>query len=524
MINLLPNNTWDSTSQLRPIPLGDVLSVQFNFKDTRDISSSSVYVECVVDDHGDSTKGNIGQYNVGDRFICDQLQIINNGASVKVVNPLGEYLTAPKGNGGNSGNKVPQTFTIDSTNYDKYKLRCFASHTHNPSFSELPSYFDKIITVKAADVKGNAIVVPHTLGGLPWVVEINFVAIKGNKIGLPEGLTVPLKYINGMQFKVGSADGGIFTTSADKTNVYLGTSTGNIAAIMPDKAMTALNLWSNASFDIQVCVKKDYPNPFGDTFTQKELDPNWNVNDSEVIPNHPRSGDIMDYDMVLMNNKASDTAYAPGEFIFLNQSGGNSAGAFHEISQFISLDPIARKIHFRMNLPKPAIWLMVDRKTGKTFDLAADMAAGKSEWTSVFRWQYENTTDSCNVDTGWINAKVFLFSQDTMVLTGGCVSMSDGTEPSKVDVYARFTTPSPTLDMVQNGAINITSLKGGGQGYTVSKTNKVWNNSAIAYDKTSLTISHMKGNCMTIPYFKGTSGVTFDNMAGGLEFRICAKS
>ena len=102
--------------------------------------------------------------------------------------------------------------------------------------------------------------------------------------------------------------------------------------------------------------------------------------------------------------------------------------------------------------------------------------------------------------------------------------MNDGSAPLKVDVYARFTTTLPVIDMVKNGTINIASLKGVGRGYTLTKTNRVWNNNSIAYDKASLTISHLKGNCMTIPYFKGTGGATFDNAAGMVEFRICAKS
>ena len=116
--------------------------------------------------------------------------------------------------------------------------------------------------------------------------------------GYEIGRVVPLKFIGGSQRAVVAPDtAGVWTTSADKTNVYLGSSSMCIAIPSLDGKGTMLNvLGKNVMFDMEVCVKTKYPNPYSATFTEKAFTaPEAMI--SETIPSYTGCGELTDYDL-----------------------------------------------------------------------------------------------------------------------------------------------------------------------------------------------------------------------------------
>ena len=524
------SDTWDSVSDVKSIPFGLVTSVLFNFPHHGTVAMSDVYIECVVDDHGDATK-NFGQYNVGDRVKCPTLVVINNGSTVKVVNPWGSTISMPRSNGGSKSTKLSSTFTIDSTNSNKYKLRCFASHSKQPLFSSRRSYFDKVIKLTSAQIKSQLskdkyLKIPHTLSGTPWIVEINFIVVTA-KYGYEVGRVVPLKFIGGSQSTVSSPyTQGVWTTSADATNVYLGSSSGCIAIASLDGKGTMFNIFSDGMFDMQICVKKDYPNPYHATFTQKDFKtPATMV--SETIPHYPHCGEVTDYDLVICNNKSGGkTAYGKGEFIFLSQSGGSYSPQYLEVSQAQFFDPVKRLLKFVINAPEKgkSQLAMYDRKTNKYFDVVEDNKLSDTEWTYIFRWKYDNCDTPYDIDTGWINQDQYALNYPKGKFLSDSLNINDKVQ--KLDIFWRASIDLDNLGLNALSSISLSSLKGDAQANDMSrKANR--NNFNVSYNNKTLDISSaVPNNIMTIPNYllKGKpplSGLIFTGGSGFSEIRIC---
>lgn len=523
MSNPLPQ-TWDSVSGLKSVPLGHVKSVLFNFRNTKPIAMSVVYLECVEDDHGDSKKANIGQYSVGDRFICPQILVINNASSVKAVNPLGQFITAFRADGGNVADKLSSTFTIDSTNQHKYKLRCFVSHSEQPKQllkSKPDEYFEEIIRVKSSEIKDNVLTVPHTRGTTPWVVEINFVFVKATN-GFPVGAIVPLKFIGGIQPSVGNVATGLWTTSADKTNVYLGCSSENINICSLDDKLTPFNIWKSDSVEIDVCVsqKFDHLDPAEDTFTQIAF-PEKESFDSEVIPVDTTKGEPINFDMVITNNKVAS------EFIFVNQSGGSFTG-YDSVSQFQYYNPTEKKIKLRILPSATPTWNFFNRNTKKIFNVFEDNKSKDTEWTYIMRWQHQNSTRPCDNDTGWMRSGNGNFSEITLSIISDSLGLvEDKGLAKKVDIYFRPSILYATTGVEQLGFWSASSMKGGGICYNRKATQKTTNNFTISYNNDSLIINHANSNEMMVPnvlkkIIPECSALTFDGDSGLLEYRICS--
>ncbi|MCK5813520.1 MAG: hypothetical protein KAH03_04645, partial [Cocleimonas sp.] len=463
--------------------------------------------ECVEDDHADSKKANAGQYSVGDRVICPQLVVINNESTVKVVNPLGAYITAEKADGGNVADKLSSTFTIDKDNYNKYKLRCFASHSKIPIELQQNKYWDDEIRVKSSEIKDNLLTVPHKLAKTPWVVEINFVFVKATN-GFPIGAIVPLKFIGGIQPAAnkmsslsrltGSPPTGLWTTSADATNVYLGCSSDNINICSIDGKSTPFNIWKSDSVEIDVCVRQTYDNPYDVTFTQIAL-PEKESFDSEVVPIDKTRGLPIDFDMVLMNNKKGGaTPYASGEMIFINQSGGSFTG-YDNISQFQYFNPADNKIKLRISPSAKPTWNFFNRGDKKTFNVFDDNKSKDTEWTYVMRWQYEHSTRPCDHDTGWMRAGNGNFSETTLSLFSDTLGLTnDAGLAKKVDIYFRPNTTFSSTDVSLLGFWGAASMKGGGICYNRKATEKTKNNFTISYNKDNLIINHHNSNEMMV--------------------------
>ena len=123
-------NLWDSAARYKHMLLGKIKTVQFHLGQGA-VAAAAVYVECVIDDHGDGTK-NFGQYNVGDKVSCIQLGVTINGASIKIVNHAGKDIRLPIANGGIIG-VGDGTFLINAANAHKYNIICFANHTPLPT-------------------------------------------------------------------------------------------------------------------------------------------------------------------------------------------------------------------------------------------------------------------------------------------------------------------------------------------------------------------------------------------------------
>lgn len=519
-------HTWDSVSGLKSVPIGHVKSVLFNFPNTHPIAMSAVYLECVEDDHDDSKKPNIGQYSVGDRIVCPQLVVINNSSTVKVVNPLGNYITAEKSDGGNVADKLSSTFTIDSSNCHKYKLRCFASHSQQPLESVKNTYWDKVVRAKSTDIKGTLLTVPHTLGVTPWVVEINFVFVKATQ-GFPVGAIVPLKFIGGMQHAVGAVPTGLWTTSADKTNVYLGCSSDNINICSMDDKLTPFNIWKSDAVEIDVCVKKDYNNPYDVTFTEIAF-PEKESFDSEVVPSNTITGDPIDFDTVLMNNKAGGvTPYGADEFIFVNQSGGSFKG-YEDVSQFQYFNPSDNKIKLRIFPSATPTWNFYNRGNGHTFNVFEDNKSKDTNWTYVMRWQYERSSRPCDNDTGWMRAGNGNFSETTLELLSDSLGLSyDKQLTKKVEIYFRPNIEYTATGVSHLGFWSAASMKGGGTCYNRKATEKTNNNFTISYNEGNLVINHASSNEMMVPnilkkIIPECSALTFDGDSGLLEYRVCS--
>ena len=131
------SNLWNEAGTRRTIPLGNVSTTQWNFKSSLGVAAAVVYIECVVDDVGDS-KTNVGQYNVGDRIACPMLGVTIIGSSVKVSNPNGAAIILIKSDSGSppqemKKNYVRGTFIINTDNAYKYRLLCFVNLSKQPA-------------------------------------------------------------------------------------------------------------------------------------------------------------------------------------------------------------------------------------------------------------------------------------------------------------------------------------------------------------------------------------------------------
>lgn len=523
-ISLVPNNTWDSMSELKGIPLGNISSTSFSFDGTRMLANAIVYIECVIDDHGDGSK-NFGQYSVGDRIICDSIKIIVNGSSVRAMHSNAVDLVCPVSNGGSSVDGLPNTFKINATNANKYKLRCFASHTTMPSVSSgTKSYFDSVIPVTIASIKDQLaktghITVPHKLSAIPQVVEVNFicaVAIGGYKVGD----VIPLKFVGGHQGS--SKFAGVWTTSADTTNVYIGSTSKCIFAPSLDAKGAFIDIMGASNFSIEVCIRKDYLNPYGVTFTEQRLKTPAKAL-SEKVPEPYGSGDLIDYDLIIINKNAKKSAYAKGTYIFVNQSGGSMEG-YDKVSQAQYFSVSTRILHLIINQPTAGQggFVIYDKGVGK-FDIMADIHDG-GEWDYVFRWRYENCEIPYRSDTGWMNLDEGILNYPKAKFISDIIGVHDKTH--KVDIFVRDNTDDPSLGLHILDSWSLSSLAGGAL-VDNNSGKRISNAYALSHNKDQLSISTYNGDSqMSFPDYlkKSTRGATGLVMVSGKrmnEYRIC---
>lgn len=528
-----PSATWDSMSELRAVPVGGVHSAQFTFGGTNPVAASVVYLECVEDDRGptnhpDGTFAELGQYSVGDRVICPGLTVTHNGTLIKVVNSTPQvpwendantYLLPPVKNSIPSAGFLDKTrpslgsrrgnFVLSAVNAHKYRLRCFASHTVQPGVSTSEPYFDQTIVFTAAQIEAMQtqpfFTIPHSQGVAPDIVEINLI-FNRDIYGYSTGTVLPLKFIGGNQGVNGagtSADPlGIWTTSADTSNVYFGVSGEALWITTQDGNPSSVNLFpsTNVFFDMQICIKKDYPTPEGVTFLEQALPAGVNL-DSAVIPESASGAGILEHDMILVNKKAGASGYNNQYKIYVNQCGGTHKDDYTKVSLFQFYDPTTKKLKFRRTLAAytsgEKAWLLWNKTSHQPFDVAEDNKLAASEWVCIFRWQYENPNTNFDIDTGWMTLNRLGMTQGYAHWGDGGLGFHKGTSNAKkLDIYFRgkLSTPSPHNPHRDNGSvIPLSTLSGGGISYTPdskNKATKIGNAFCLSYGPFGLQMSN----------------------------------
>lgn len=571
-----PSATWDSMSELRAVPVGGVHSAQFTFGGTNPIAASVVYLECVEDDRGptnfpDGTFAELGQYSVGDRVICPGLTVTHNGTLVKVVNSTPQvpwesdantYLLPPVKNSVPGAGFFDKThpslgsrrgnFVISTINAHKYKLRCFASHTVQPGVSTSEPYFDQTIVFTAAQIEAMQtqpfFTIPHSQGVAPDIVEINLI-FNRDIYGYPTGTVLPLKFIGGNQGVNGAgttADPlGIWTTSADALNVYFGVSGQALWITTQDGKPSSVNLFpsTNIFFDMQICIKKEYPTPEGVTFVEQALPAGVNL-DSAVIPESASGAGILEHDMILVNKKAGASGYNNSDKIYISQCGGTHKDDYTKVSLFQFYDPKTKKISLRRTLAAYTSgekgWLLWSRASHQPFDITEDNKLAASEWVCIFRWQYENPNTNFDIDTGWMTLNRLGMTQGYAHWDEGGLGFRKGNENAKkLDIYFRGrNTFNPTQFPHANiGSVTpLSSFSGGGIGYAQDAKNKavkIGNAFCLSYGSVGLqmtsTTQYERRGTPSCPYynvddrhstFPDRTIAAFDNTGSLFDYRI----
>lgn len=564
------NETWNGVSQLRAIPFS-LKSTVISFENTGDITNAEVFVECVEDDimvSGTDSDGvfhhyrDAGQYLKGDRVKSPDLHVVHTTGNVRVINDSGNAIKIPMGSRGSTARPANGNFTITPDN-KKYKIRCFASHQTLPIAQPREPFWDEI-KHHAASVTNRRITIPHTLGVIPAIVEINFVFIK-NVQGYKIGDVLPLKFIGGRQSRM-STDETIWTTSADKDNVYFGMSVSNVLTMVNliDNKI-AFNLFADSAVQLDVYIKKDYPNPFNVNFTASHLAED-DSGDSPDINYYPGSGDILDSDLIIENTKVhGGSGFAPGTHIYYNQCGGTSSSSgtnsnmdttdessfiwhnhlisdrgFHNAGYYqneLHVDDLTQpqpqplgvvdnnKLSFK-SAPNPKMGGLViyDHLKDKTVNIWDDT---DGDWTITHRWQYEGGGAGYDADTGWIALEQYGISKMNMNISE---FWSEDVSPSKIDIFLRL--PQDSFSGMPLGATwSLANMKGGAKGYCRELlVDNMW---SLRHDKatikgTPVTWSGVASNSTpTIPNWSGSqvkdsSGVSFDNGVGTMQVRFCA--
>lgn len=561
------NETWNGVSQLRSIPFS-LKSTVISFENTGDITNAEVFVECVEDDimiSGTDSDGvfhhyrDAGQYLKGDRVKSPDLHVIYTTANVRVINDSGNAIKIPMGSRGSTARPANGNFTITPDN-KKYKIRCFASHQNLPIAPPRKPFWDEV-KQHAATVTNRRVTIPHTLGVIPAIIEINFVFVK-NTHGYKIGDVLPLKFIGGRQPRM-STDETVWTTSADKDNVYFGMSVGNVLTMVDlIDTKTSFNLFADGAVTMDVYIKKDYPNPFNIEFTASHLAKD-DSGDSPNIYYYPGSGDVLDSDLIIENIKAHGASgFAPGTRIYYNQCGGTSSGAasnssldytdessfiwhnhsvsdrgFHNAGYYqselhvqdITQQPLetlgSNKLSFK-SAPNPKMGGLVifDHIKDKVVNIWDDTAG---DWTITHRWQYEGSGETYDADTGWVALEQYGISKMNMNISE---FWSEDAPPSKIDIFLRL--PQDSFSGMPLGATwSLANMKGGAKGYAHNlPVDNTW---SLRHDKatikgTPVTWSGVASNSTpTIPNWSGSqvkdsTGVSFDNGIGAMQVRFCA--
>lgn len=568
------NTTWDSVSESHAIPFS-LKSLVISFENLGAITHSEVFIECVEDDiqvSGEDSQGvfqhyvDAGQYLKGDLIKSPSLHVINTTGNVRIINNSGAAITIPRGNAGSPDRPDQGDFTILSTN-KKYRLRCFASQSKLPILPARQSFWDEQKTVAANITSQRRIEIPHTLGVVPAIVELNFVFVK-NVHGYLIGDVLPLKFIGGRQLKSSAnLDETVWTTSADSNSVYFGMSNTNVLMIpRRDSTHEIFNLFSNSVAQIQVCIRRDYPNPYGVDFITRYLNRESQI-DSDQIQYYPGSGEVLDSDLIIENLKThTNTGFSPGTYIYYNQCGGTCTGAgtnvnldYSDQSSFIWHDHSlsSRDIHNQRlirtgNNPellppsggssdhdnKLSLQASPNTKMGGMcfYDWVRDRVINiwndsAGDWTAKHRWQYEGGAPSYDADTGWLSLEQYGMSMPKLNMNMSEFWYQQGS-PSKVDIFLRL--PQDLFAGMRLGATwSMANLKGGALAYSKDPVTTVGNTWAIHYNKVSLNAANIAtplSNSVTVPTIpnwhgtgtKDSSGNSFDSAIGAMQVRFCA--
>lgn len=344
-------------------------------------------------------------------------------------------------------------------------------------------YFDEIITISATDLKALAlsgagsIAVNHNQGVAPAIVEINWVCYKAIG-GYIVGDVVPLKFMGGGQ-RLGAQAGnpqfaGIWSTSSTSTQIHFSTSSSQITLVAKTPNAKEFNIWGQDTFGWDICIRKEYPNPYGVTFTERTLAATADMA-SEVIPERfDAGGRILEFDLVLINNHAGGvSSFKPGEIIYLNQCGGSKQKIYEggkektydNVSQLIYWNNNQKRLRFLDNPIETgkAGLLIRDARLKKTFDVIEDNKSSATAWTYVFRWQYENSLIPYDFDTGWIATYFGYLWPPTSLRSAPDIGINKTIK--KVDVYNLNYVLGVDADWnpasIKSSIINLSTAKGG---------------------------------------------------------------
>ena len=364
-------------------------------------------------------------------------------------------------------------------------------------------YFDEIITINADDLKvlalsgKGSVAVNHNQGVSPAIVEINWVCYKA-VAGYTVGDVVPLKFMGGGQ-RLGAQAGnpqfaGIWSTSSTSTQIHFSSSASQITIPAKTPETREFNIWAQDTFGWDICIKKTYPNPYGVTFTQKNLTTTADMA-SEVIPEKfDAGGRILEFDLVLINNHAGGvSSFKPGEMIYLNQCGGSKQTIYDDVSQLVYWHNDQKRIRFSRTDPKTgkAGLLIRDARLKKTFDVIEDNKSSATDWTYVYRWQYENSLIPYDFDTGWVSS----YDNDLWPPASLRSASDIGIDKTvkKVDIYLLFywgytpvTIPPRGISLAIS---NLSTAKGGARvGDTKDKNITGYNTFSLSYNDTRFDI------------------------------------
>lgn len=548
---IAPSQSWDVVSQLHSIPFS-LRSAIISFDSLGTISHSELFIECVEDDI-EVAKGvtasdhyiDTGMYLKGDLIKCNDLHIINGEGSVCVINNTGGDISIPMGNVGSRERPANGTFIIKPGN-KKYKLRCFASQTPLPDFPEKQNYWDKTITGVSTNVSQKKITIPHGLGVVPDMVEINFV-IKVTSGLVTAGDIIPLKFLGGSRHI--NYTHGFWTTSADKDNVYLAVPTDRISVKIAGS--TYLNLCSSNFASITVNLRKSYPNPYKVVFQDFALKAtqlnNKGAIDSPKIEYFSGSGEVLESDLIIENRTPNTgTSFGQGQVIYYNQCGGTIDGTtdYMEESSYIFHDHALSEKQYnnsRISNPAPVIrdyspdiekpnylrfksspsekkggMVFYDWGKSKYINIWEDSA---SDWVATHRWQYESSSPTSDSDTGWLDAGQYGMQYPNLSVKFSEL-WGDDAPPSKVDIFLRMPIDGFN-DMPLGATWSLANMKGGAQCFSTDSNTLVMNDWAVAYNSTSLKA--LPGGVPSIPNSTvdgDSSGNSFDSGKGTLQYRI----
>lgn len=562
-MNYSQPSSWDAVSQLHPIPFA-IRSCNISFPDIGTISHSELYIECVEDDI--LTSGvddgvyhhykDAGQYAKGDLIKTTDLHVVNSAGSVCIINNTGGNITVPMGNAGALDRPAKGVFVIEPGN-KKYKLRCFASCTPLPQLADKPSYWDKTITYPTPGTTPPALTrrltIPHTLGMVPDIVELNFQFIRDQN-GFKIGDIVPLKFIGGRQVTISGQPTSNWTISADATNIYLGVSGSQIIAVTAvNDNHTQFNI-----YDLQACkllfnIKKKYPNPYNIDFFSRDL-PKQAPIDSSSVDSYSGSGELLDCDLILEPGVSNaNSGFGLDERLYFNQMGWSFAedcsyifhnntlereGANHRLhdpkhipqftGEFRDNVPLSELQHRSYPNNSDNMIVAYDSVRNSMMTISTDTA---SAWRFTFRWQYEGGAPGYDADSGWIPVE-----KNGLRGTGLNFNMAQFWDkpnaPSKVDIFLRI--PQDDFNGMPLGStFAMANNKGRATCYHVQDGGVITNNWTFHYNKVALKSTNytqeltVLPNVPSIPNWTGTDtkdsgGLSLDNGVGSLQIRFCA--